>query len=904
MLTSIKNLLLLFVCTFLSLGAFAQSFLKANGQNIVNEEGEEVLLRGMGLGGWMVQEGYMLQTASFASAQHQIRQKITELIGENATQDFYDAWLANHVTRADIDSLKSWGFNSVRLPMHYNLFTLPIEDEPVPGQNTWLPKGFELTDALIDWCAANEMYVILDLHAAPGGQGYDQGISDYDPSKPSLWESSANQSKMVALWRRIAERYKDEAWVGGYDLLNEPNWDLPGGVALRNLYEQITTEIREVDQRHIIFIEGNWFANDFTGLTPPWDDNLVYSPHKYWSFNDQSSIQWVLNLREQYNVPLYLGESGENSNTWFRDAINLLESNNIGWAWWPMKKIEAIAGPLSVEKTSRYQTLLDFWTNGGSTPNQNFVITTLMEITEKLKIENCYYQKEVIDAMFRQIDSEETIPFQTQEIPGKVFATDYDMGRNGSAYFDTDLATYHVSTGNFTTWNTGWAYRNDGVDIERSNDDQGNGFNVGWINDGEWMLYDVKVNEEAVYDINVRVASAGGGGNFSFKMNDVDLTTPFYVAGTGDWQVWNNLTIRDVVLDPSMQKLKFTAHEGGFNLSLFEFVEKAATTSIDTDFLSAQTIDRNTISLNLNKRMETNSPLMIEDFKIQVNGPEFRINDLSFNPENDRQLIFQLDESLSPQDIIKITYTGTDLVAADESPLLTFNLKNVENTLPIINVIPGRVEAEDYFFESGVDLENTFDAGGGKNIGNLDAGDYLDYFVNASNSGTFDVIYRTASNDMEGQIKLYWMISEDERRLLQTVNFAPTGDLQTFENTSSTPVFEFPRGQHHLRMEVSQGGFNMNWWEVQQLTVSTRELSQTASLKVFPNPSNGNLWVSSEGIKELRVYDLLGNKMKQLKLTGNEESINLNLAYLPKGSYILHGIDEEGKFISELIQLN
>ena len=88
-----------------------------------------------------------------------------------------------------------------------------------------------------------------------------------------------------------------------------------------------------MDNNHIIFIEGNWFANDFTGLTPPWDDNMVYSPHKYLSFNDQAFIQWVLDNRNEYNVLLYLGESGENSNVWLRDAIKLLEDNDIGWAW-------------------------------------------------------------------------------------------------------------------------------------------------------------------------------------------------------------------------------------------------------------------------------------------------------------------------------------------------------------------------------------------------------------------------------------------------------------------------------------------------------------------------------------------------------------------------------------------
>jgi len=160
-----SNLLwiVLFYLVTVSTPLAAQHFLSASGKVIVNENQDTILLRGMGLGGWMLQEGYMLQTAGFANPQYQIRNKIEELIGKVDTDLFYDAWLANHVRKADIDSLKSWGFNSVRLPMHYNLFTLPIEDEPVAGQNTWLEKGFELTDSLLSWCKQNEMYVILDL---------------------------------------------------------------------------------------------------------------------------------------------------------------------------------------------------------------------------------------------------------------------------------------------------------------------------------------------------------------------------------------------------------------------------------------------------------------------------------------------------------------------------------------------------------------------------------------------------------------------------------------------------------------------------------------------------------------------------------------------------------------------
>ena len=129
------------------------------------------------------------------------------------------------------------------------------------GQNTWLDTGFNIVDQLLDWCEQNQMYLILDLHAAPGGQGYNSDISDYNPNYPSLWESVENQNKTIALWGEIANRYNDEPWIGGYDLLNETNWNL-GTNELRNFYIQVTDAIRAHDQDHIIFIEGNWFAND------------------------------------------------------------------------------------------------------------------------------------------------------------------------------------------------------------------------------------------------------------------------------------------------------------------------------------------------------------------------------------------------------------------------------------------------------------------------------------------------------------------------------------------------------------------------------------------------------------------------------------------------------------------
>lgn len=897
------------LCVF-TLPVSGQHFLSTKGKAIVNEDQDTILLRGMGLGGWMVQEGYMLQTASFANPQHKIKSTIEELIGEDKTADFYEAWLSNHVRKVDIDSLKAWGFNSVRLPMHYNLYTLPVEEEPVPGQNTWLTKGFELTDSLIAWCKQNEMYVILDLHAAPGGQGYDAAISDYDDTKPSLWESHLNRDKMVAFWKKMAERYADEPWIAGYDILNEPNWNLPGNTALRDLYQEITDSIRTVDTRHILFIEGNWFANDFTGLTPPWDDNMVYSPHKYWSFNDEVTMQWVLDMREEYNIPLYLGESGENSNVWFRDAIRLLEDLDIGWAWWPMKKIESIAGPLSVVKTPEYQALLDYWNGNGTRPSGAMAYTTLMEIAEGLKVENCIFQKDVIDAMFRQVYSNEPMPFHTQKIPGVVYATDFDMGAVGAAYYDTEVANYQVSTGNYTSWNNGWSYRNDGVDIETSTDlINTNGYNVGWTDTGEWLQYSIEVAASGVYEIQVRVASGVPGGQFRFSTEHGDITPSIASPSTGDWQNWATIVVPDVILAENDRKLRFYIEEAGFNFSSFKFIATGkSTTDINTQFMAAVTENESTVRLTINKLFDSSLPAGLGGFEILVNGKTIPITEIAIDPENSRSILFLVDHNFQGKENIEITYRGSQVQADDGTLLNQFFFRDVENTMIQVHAVPGKIEAEDFSIQSGVTLENTTDVGGGQNIGYLDPGDYLEYEVNVESAGTYHVDYRTASLNATGAIELQIVDDNGNTNLLHAPSYSSTGGWQNWITTSENVVL--PAGRHQLRMVIIQSPFNMNWFEFRPISTSTESLDPIETFKVYPNPGQGQFWLQG-ALKapqklDIQIYNLLGQSVWRENRNGQGVvKQKIDLSALPNGSYFLSVRTTEGEiFTKKIIKTN
>lgn len=576
-----KKIVLFFIILFAAQAASSQGFLKAKDKYVVNAQGEKVLLRGVGLGGWMLQEGYMLRVQGIGQQQHVIKSKLAELIGKDKTEEFYAAWLANHTRKIDIDSMKAWGFNSVRLPMHYNLYTLPVEQEPVAGENTWLEKGFAMTDSLLSWCKANQMYLILDLHAAPGGQGNDLNISDRDPSQPSLWQNEANQQKMMALWKKLAGRYANEEWIGAYDIINEPNWGFEkaedkNGCAeqqnepLKKLMVAITAAIREVDKNHILIIEGNCWGNNYNGIFPPWDTNTVISFHKYWNYNDQQSVQKFVDIRERYAAPVWLGESGENSNVWFRDAIHLMERNEIGWAWWPLKKLGA-NNPLEVKVPAGYQKILNFWDGKGPKPKSDEAYKAVMELAGNLKLENCIYHNDVIDAMFRQTRSDETKPFQHHVAKADylINATDYDLGRNRYAYHDRDTGNYYISTGKErTAGNQGHVYRNDGVDI--SYDAKTDSYFVDHFETGEWMQYTVNAEKQGDYLMTLTVLSKDITGRLNLTVNGKVIKDDFVILNTaGRWQP---VEMRSIPLVKGANLIRIKAQNGGFNLKSFKLI--------------------------------------------------------------------------------------------------------------------------------------------------------------------------------------------------------------------------------------------------------------------------------------------------------------------------------------------
>ena len=791
--------------------------LKAEGKKIIDQNGNEVLLRGMGLGGWMLMEGYMMQSSDVADTQHEFRQRLEDLMGVDNTNVFFDKWLENHVTKADIDSLSSWGFNSVRLPMHYNLFTLPIEEESVEGENTWLSKGFTIIDELLQWCEENEVYLILDLHAAPGGQGANAAISDYNSDLPSLWESDLNKNKTIALWKKLAERYKDEEWIGGYDLLNEVNWEMENdNEELLNLYKDITTEIRAVDNNHIIFIEGNGFANDFNGLTPPWDDNMVYSFHKYWSENTTESIQWVLDIREENNVPLWMGEAGENSNVWFTDAIELFETNDIGWSWWPMKRIETIVGPYSIDFTDGYKKILSYWRGEIEKPSSDEAFSIMIDLANKTNSNLCTYQKDVPDAQIRQIKTNETIPYASHQIPGVIYMSDYDLGRSGIAYYDVDSANYQQSSGYFQAWNSGWVYRNDGVDIEKNTDTvNSNGFHIGFINKGEWINYTLTVSETGVYSMDARIASIEDGGEFLIEMDEEGATRSLSIESSGAWDQFITQSFNDIFLEEGKQTLtiKFDGKKA-FNVSSLEFNKTGNSSDIDFTVLSATALmDGKSIQVLLNQNIDkTTLTSSLQDFSLSVNNEEITFTEIVSYDDKKRTFTLKLSSSMSYNDQIKLNYFGQSVKNNNGSLLENFTLFKVVNNVPQLFNIPGIIQAEGYYNMYGVETEVTSDNGGGLNIGYTNPGDYVDYLVNVEADYEYNIKLRVAAESNSGRVAFYTVSNQGEESRISEILLPVTNGWQNWVNVTSS--IQLPKGNYTLRMRIINGDFNMNWIEL------------------------------------------------------------------------------------------
>jgi len=377
-------------------------FITTRGKDIVLADGKPLSLKGINLGNWLLPEGYMFKFKS-ANSPRRIQTVINELVGEDEGRQFWKTYHENYITQEDIKFIKQSGFNSVRVPFSYRLFVSDTAPAKLEGE------GYRLLDDLVAWCKKEGLYVILDMHAAPGGQTGDN--IDDSWGYPFLFGSPESQDLAVNLWRKIAVRYRSEPTVIGYDLLNEPiapYFDTANlNQKLEPLYRKIVAGIREVDRNHLIFLGGAQWDTNFKAFGPPFDAKLVYTFHKYWMEVNKGAIQEYLDFRDKYNVPVWMGESGENTDEWISSFRKLLDANSVGWCFWPYKRMEATSCVVSINSPAEWDTIVGFAEGPRITfedvrknrPAREKAQKALNDYLERIKFANCRINQGYLKAL-------------------------------------------------------------------------------------------------------------------------------------------------------------------------------------------------------------------------------------------------------------------------------------------------------------------------------------------------------------------------------------------------------------------------------------------------------------------------------------------------------------------------
>ena len=379
-------------------------FIRIDGADLIAPNGEKFFIRGTNLGNWLNPEGYMFGFNKTNSA-WMIDLMFRQAVGPDFTAEFWRAFKDNYVTEADIDFIASTGANTIRVPFNYRLFT----DEDYMGL-TAAQDGFERIDRLVEWCRGKGVYLILDMHDAPGGQTGDNIDDSY--GYPWLMESEASQRLFVDIWRKIADHYKNETVILGYDLLNEPIAPYFDNMEelnskLAGVYRMATEAIRDVDRNHIIILGGAQWNGNFQPLEDTlFDEGVMYSCHRYGGPTDADCIRGFIDFRDKTNRPMYMGEIGHNTDEWMAAFCQTMVENNIGYTFWPYKKITnscfvGIPAPEGWDLIRNFSEAprSTYFEVRAARPDQAEARRLMMEFVENSRFENCVIQSSYIRAI-------------------------------------------------------------------------------------------------------------------------------------------------------------------------------------------------------------------------------------------------------------------------------------------------------------------------------------------------------------------------------------------------------------------------------------------------------------------------------------------------------------------------
>jgi len=517
------------------------TFLRTRGQDMVNEGGDKVLLRGVGLGNWMLPEGYMWKFGNGGDRPRKIEKIVSDLIGEQNAARFWPEYRRRYITEADVARIAELGFNSVRPALNARLFL-------TEGDNAaYVEEGFQLLDNLVGWCRTHGLYVIIDMHGAPGGQT-GANIDDSPNDQPGLFMDKRNQDRLADLWVKIADRYKNEPTVAAYDLLNEPLPQRTGAAEkykaqLEPLYKRITAAIRQVDTRHMITLEGADWANDWSVFGPPFDNNVFYQFHYYcWERPTKlNDISRFVDRRAQLRAPVWVGETGEKDNAIYWGTTQYFEANNIGWSFWPWKKMDATNGLNSIKPPQGWDAIRAY-SGGGAAPARDAAQKTFDELLENVRIQNCVFLPDVVNAIFRRV-------------PGRVEAENYGHDGANKSYFVKDVTKksqyYRISEAVPVEPIGGGSRRSSGQAIK--------------LGEGEWTAY--TINSQAAKDYPAAMRARADGGPAVVELSIGGHAQDATITGSD----WAEVALKAVPFSQGPNQLKLLVKSGTATLDWVAF---------------------------------------------------------------------------------------------------------------------------------------------------------------------------------------------------------------------------------------------------------------------------------------------------------------------------------------------
>ncbi len=376
---TVRLLLALLLALGLSTAARADAIVRIEGRNFIAPDGGTLLIKGINLGNWLMPEGYMFKF-EVAKSPRQIYLAFDRLLGPERARAFWRQFRDTYITQDDIAFIKSVGFNTVRIPLHYRLFM--DADGEIAGE------GWLLLDRVVGWVRDAGLLAIVDLHAAPGGQ---TGINHDDgPGYPLMFYVPRDRLLTVKLWRAIARRYAGNPAILGYDILNEPIAPYHDVATLNPrlepFYKDVTAAIREVDPGRVVILAGGQWSSSFDMFGTPFADNLAYTYHSFWASTQRDSIQRHLNFAARHDVPLFLGETGELTDEWNARFRKLHETHGIGWSFWTYKNLDTPSTIVSIPRPEGWNEIVAF-ADGKRTqkPDETLIDRAIAEYLDGLR---------------------------------------------------------------------------------------------------------------------------------------------------------------------------------------------------------------------------------------------------------------------------------------------------------------------------------------------------------------------------------------------------------------------------------------------------------------------------------------------------------------------------------------